>query len=218
MNDRAPVPASRSLRTLRAAAQDCRACPLGEPATQAVFGEGPKVAALFLVGEQPGDQEDREGHVFVGPAGKLLDRALAAAGIDRGEAFLTNAVKHFGFEERGKRRLHRKPKPSYLHACRPWLDAEMEAVKPRVIVCLGATAAQQVLGPKATIAASRGKTPTSPWGPPVVVTFHPSAILRAPDAEARHATFRSLVDDLARARRLSSKPSPRTDEKLRVSP
>jgi uracil-DNA glycosylase family protein len=161
-----------------------------------VFGEGPRSARIVLVGEQPGDEEDRQGHPFVGPAGKLLNRALEEAGIQRSEVYVTNAVKHFKFEERGKRRIHKKPLVSEVKACHPWLEAEISLLKPEVIVCLGATAAQALLGPKFRLTKERGKVVTHPWGPHVTATIHPSAVLRAPDAEQRHEEYRKFVDDL----------------------
>jgi DNA polymerase len=190
------VPKTTTLRTLAAAVQKCRGCDLYKYATQAVFGEGKKAARLMLVGEQPGDQEDRQGEPFVGPAGALLDKALAAAGLEREEVYLTNAVKHFKWEARGKRRIHKKPRVSEMKACRPWLEAELRAVKPAVIVCLGATAAQAVLGPQFKLMQNRGKVLPSPLGDRVVATIHPSAVLRAPDAEGRRAAYEMLVADL----------------------
>jgi DNA polymerase len=190
------VPESRSLKALRGAAAACRGCDLWRDATQTVFGEGPKSAAVVMVGEVPGDREDVEGHPFVGPAGKLLDRALADAGIDRDEVYVTNVVKHFKFERRGKRRIHKKPSLSEVAACRPWLEAEIEAIDPDVIVCLGATAAHSVLGPQFRVSKDRGKVVASRLGPRAVATVHPSSILRAPDEEARQAAYRDLVADL----------------------
>ena len=183
------------------AVQQCRGCDLYKYATQAVFGEGPKSARLMLVGEQPGDQEDRQGEPFVGPAGALLDKALVDAGIPRNQAYLTNAVKHFKWEPRGKRRIHKKPRVSEIKACRPWLEAELRAVKPVVIVCLGATAAQSVMGAQFKLMQSRGKVLPSPLGSPVVATIHPSAVLRAPDSEGRRAAYQMLVADLKVAAR-----------------
>jgi uracil-DNA glycosylase family protein len=185
------VPPTRSLRALSEAASGCRGCPLFLPATQTVFGEGPRGTAMLLIGEEPGDVEDREGAVFVGPAGRVLDEALERAGVRRAEVYLTNAVKHFKFEERGKRRLHKKPGAREIEACRPWLGAELEAIRPRVVVCLGATAANSIdrfenLG-----------------GAEVVRTIHPSAALRAPEREARHALRARLARDLRKAKRLA---------------
>jgi uracil-DNA glycosylase family protein len=185
------------LPKLAVAARRCTACPLWEPATQTVFGEGPAGAALMLVGEQPGDAEDREGHPFVGPAGGLLDRALAEAGVGRGDVYVTNAVKHFSFIVRGKKRIHQKPKGREVKACKGWLAAEVEAVQPRLIVCLGATAAQALLGAQFRLTQARGRV--LPGEPPVLATYHPSALLRAPDPEARHAMFGELVADLKAA-------------------
>src|SRR6266545_3396368 len=190
------VPKTTSLRALGEAAQKCRGCDLYKHATQAVFGEGPKSARAMFVGEQPGDQEDLQGKPFVGPAGALLDKALADAGIPRNQTYVTNAVKHFKWEPRGKRRIHKKPRVSEFKACRPWLEAELRAVKPAVIVCLGATAAQSVMGPQFKLMQNRGKVLPSPLGQPVVATIHPSAVLRAPDSEGRRAAYEMLVADL----------------------
>ncbi len=190
------VPKTTSLRALGEAAQKCRGCDLYKHATQAVFGEGPKSARVMFVGEQPGDQEDLQGKPFVGPAGALLDKALADAGIPRNQTYVTNAVKHFKWEPRGKRRIHKKPRVSEFKACRPWLEAELRAVKPAVIVCLGATAAQSVMGPQFKLMQNRGKVLPSPLGQPVVATIHPSAVLRAPDSEGRRAAYEMLVADL----------------------
>jgi DNA polymerase len=194
------LPEHPTLRTLREEVQRCRGCDLYRYASQAVFGEGPRSARIVLVGEQPGDEEDRQGHPFVGPAGKLLNRALEEAGIQRSEVYVTNAVKHFKFEERGKRRIHKKPRVSEVKACHPWLEAEISLLKPEVIVCLGATAAQALLGPKFRLTKERGKFVTHPWGPHVTATIHPSAVLRAPDAEQRHEEYRKFVDDLKSVR------------------
>ena len=186
------VPKTTSLRVLRAAAQKCRGCDLYKTATQVVFGAGPARARVMFVGEQPGDQEDQQGVPFVGPAGAMLDKALADAGIPRGEVYLTNAVKHFKWEPRGKRRIHKKPRASEVKACRPWLEAELRAVKPELLVCLGAVAAQAVLGPQFKLMQNRGKVLEER----VVATIHPSAVLRAPDSDARRAAYESLVADL----------------------
>src|SRR6266550_6964681 len=177
------VPKSTSIRTLTAAAHECRGCDLYKTATQVVFGAGPGKARVIMVGEQPGDQEDRQGVPFVGPAGAMLDKALEDAGIPRSEVYLTNAVKHFKWEPRGKRRIHKKPRASEIKACRPWLEAELRAVKPQILVCLGATAAQSILGPQFKLMANRGKVievpgPKGPGlpdskGPRVVATIHP---------------------------------------------
>lgn len=196
------VPATTSLRTLGAAAQECRGCDLYKHATQAVFGVGPKAARVLFVGEQPGDQEDRQGEPFVGPAGALLDKALADAGIERADVYLTNAVKHFKWEPRGKRRIHKKPRISEVKACRPWLEAELRAIKPAVVVCLGATAAQSVLGASFRLMQGRGTVQHSELGERVVATIHPSVVLRAPDAEGRKEAYGMLVADLRVVARL----------------
>lgn len=201
------VPAHPTLPALRAAAAGCRACPLWARGTQTVFGAGPPLAEVMLVGEQPGNDEDLTGAPFVGPAGRLLDRALAAAGIDRRRAYVTNAVKHFKWEPRGKRRIHQKPAAGELRACRPWLDAEIAVVRPRAIVCLGATAAQALLGGGFRVTARRGELVASPLAPLVLATVHPSSILRAPDDAARRRELERLVDDLeALARALRAPP------------
>ena len=190
----------RSLATLRSAARDCKACDLWKNSTQTVFGEGPRGAKLFLVGEQPGDQEDLAGHPFVGPAGKILDEALQQAGIDRAEVYVTNIVKHFKWApaQRGKRRIHKKPRSSEIQACRPWLDAELQTVKPEVLVCLGATAAQSLLGKEFSVTRQRGQLVESTLAPKVVATVHPSSILRADNAAARQAQMQEFVRDLTR--------------------
>ncbi len=193
------LPARRTLPLLRRAVQSCKGCDLYLNATQAVFGEGPRTARMALVGEQPGNEEDIQGHPFVRPAGGILDRALADASIERTEVYVTNAVKHFKFEERGKRRLHQKPRIGEVRACRPWLEAEMELIKPHVIVCLGATAAQTLLGSKFRVTQERGVSFQHPWAPHVVATIHPSAILRAPDSVQRHAEYSRFVEDLRSA-------------------
>ena len=190
------VPDTTSLRTLGAAAHACRGCDLYKTATQVVFGAGPKTARVMFVGEQPGDQEDRHGEPFVGPAGTVLDKALAEAGIPRREVYVTNAVKHFKWEPRGKRRIHKKPRISEIKACRPWLEAELHAIKPVVVVCLGASAAQAVLGPQFKLMQQRGQILPSPLAERVVATIHPSSVLRAPDSEGRHAALAMLVADL----------------------
>jgi DNA polymerase len=195
-----------SLPKVRAAAAGCRACHLYQNATQTVFGEGPSNADVMMVGEQPGDAEDVAGHPFVGPAGKLLDRALQDAGIDRRRVYVTNVVKHFKWEPRGKRRIHAKPNGAEIAACRPWLETELALVKPRVLVCLGATAAQALLGKAFKVSQQRGAFVPSPLAPRVTATVHPSSILRAPDEERRHSEMRRFVADLARvARELSRK-------------
>jgi uracil-DNA glycosylase family protein len=193
------VPDTNSLRALRQAAQGCRGCPLHEPAIQVVFGEGPRKAALMLVGEMPGDREDRAGAVFVGPAGRELDRALEQAGISRSDAYITNAVKHFKFHERGKRRIHDTPKKSEVDACFPWLAAELRLVRPRVLVILGATAGKALLGSSFRLTASRGREIESDLAPYVTATIHPAAVLRAPDDAGREAERRAFAHDLAAA-------------------
>jgi DNA polymerase len=190
------LPVERSLPRLRDAVDDCRGCSLYLHATQAVFGEGRRTARVVFVGEQPGDAEDRSGRPFVGPAGRVFDDALAAAGLSRKEAYVTNAVKHFKFEERGKARLHQRPTTAEVKACHPWLEAELAAIRPEVLVLLGATAAQALFGRAFRITAQRGKPLPSSLAPLVIATAHPSSILRAPDADARHAAFDALVADL----------------------
>lgn len=185
-----------SIATVRAAAAGCRACDLWQRATQTVFGSGARRARVVLIGEQPGDHEDRSGQPFVGPAGELLDRALAAAGIDRCAVYITNAVKHFSWEARGKWRIHKKPKPDQVRACRPWLEAEIYALRPQIVVCLGATAAQAILGAQFRVTRRRGEFLSSPLAPTVMATVHPAAILRAPDDPSRHAAMRSFIADL----------------------
>ena len=192
------IPAQPTLKNLREAAADCRACDLYKKGTQTVFGEGPGKAQVMMVGEQPGDAEDIAGHPFVGPAGKLLDGALEEAGIDRGLVYVTNVVKHFKWEPRGKRRIHSKPNGAEIAACRPWLDTEIALVKPRVLVCLGATAAQALLGRAFKVSQQRGRFVESPLAPRVLATVHPSSILRAPDDESRHAEMKRFVADLKR--------------------
>ncbi len=192
------VPAQRSLPALREAARTCRACPLWERATQTVFGTGPPRAELMLVGEQPGDEEDLAGLPFVGPAGRLLDRALEAVSIDRRSVYVTNAVKHFKWEVRGKRRIHQKPTAGEVRACQPWLEAEIATVRPRALVLLGATAAQAVLGRGFKVTAHRGALLPSPLAPLVMATVHPSSVLRAPDDAARQAELARFVDDMAK--------------------
>jgi uracil-DNA glycosylase family protein len=187
---------TESLTSLRKRVQGCRECELYKGATQAVFGEGSARATVMFVGEQPGDREDREGHPFVGPAGRVFDRALEEAGIDRKQTYVTNAVKHFRYEERGKRRIHQRPSAEHIRACRPWLDAELAAVRPRVLVCLGAVAAQALLGSKIRVTKDRGKPLESELAAVVLVTIHPSAILRERDEPARDQAFRAFVADL----------------------
>jgi DNA polymerase len=191
------VPASRDLRALARAATGCRGCDLYAPATQTVFGEGPRRAELVLVGEQPGDREDREGHPFVGPAGRLLDEALETAGIARERAYVTNVVKHFKFEERGKRRIHQSPSRWEVVACQPWFAAELEAIRPRLVVALGATAAKALLGQGFRVTRQRGEVLGGPAGVPTLATVHPSAILRA--GERRAAELAAFLTDLRAA-------------------
>src|SRR4030081_3736547 len=185
-----------SLAELREAAAGCRACDLWKDATQTVFGEGSQRARMMLVGEQPGDHEDIEGKPFVGPAGRLLDRAFEEVGIDRRSVYLTNAVKHFRFTQRGKRRLHEKPNAQQIRACKPWLESEISVVKPHIIVLLGATAAQAVMGPAFRVSKQHGEVMPSPLGIPVLATVHPSSILRATDEASREAAMASFIADL----------------------
>jgi DNA polymerase len=184
------------LGQVRAAAAGCRACDLWKLGTQTVFGEGAERAGLMLVGEQPGDKEDLAGRPFVGPAGRVLDDALEQAGIDRSGVYVTNAVKHFKWERRGKRRLHKRPDAAEVSACRPWLDREIELVGPRVVVCLGATAAQALLGREFRVTRQRGELFPQPAGHVVTATVHPSSILRVPDAASREAEMAAFVEDL----------------------
>jgi DNA polymerase len=190
------IPTRLTLENLREAAAGCQACNLWKRGTQTVFGEGAQRSRVLLVGEQPGNEEDLEGRPFVGPAGRLLDKALEEAGIDRRLAYVTNVVKHFKWEPRGKRRIHAKPNSAEIAACRPWLEAELDLLKPKVLVCLGATAAQALLGRQFRVTQNRGRFVESPLAPRVIATVHPSSILRAPDAEARHAQMREFIDDL----------------------
>jgi len=192
----APVPSSRNLTELRSAAAECKACDLWKTGTQTVFGEGAASAEILFVGEQPGDKEDLAGKPFVGPAGRVLDEALAAAGIARELAYVTNAVKHFKWEARGKRRIHKKPNWSEMGACRPWLEAELEAVEPKVLVALGATAAQSLLGRDFRVTQQRGRPVESDLAPYVVATMHPSSILRQRSEEEREVAMKELVADL----------------------
>jgi uracil-DNA glycosylase family protein len=192
------IPDHPSLKNVREAARGCRACDLYKRGTQTVFGEGPGRAEVMMVGEQPGDAEDLAGHPFVGPAGKLLDRALEEAGIDRGLVYVTNVVKHFKWEPRGKRRIHAKPNGAEIAACRPWLETEIALVKPRVLVLLGATAAQALLGRAFKVSQQRGQFVPSPIAPRVTATVHPSSILRAPDDDSRRAEMERFVADLKR--------------------
>ena len=193
-----PAPPLKSISALADAAQDCRACPLFANATQAVFGEGPVSARIVLVGEQPGNEEDLSGHPFVGPAGGVLDKALEEAGIDRRIVYVTNAVKHFSWEPRGKRRIHKKPRVSEIKACHPWLGAELTRVKPAVTVCMGTSAVQSLLGPRVTIGSAKGRVFESTYGP-VIVTRHPSSVIRLREKDERRAALDEIVADLRRA-------------------
>ena len=197
-------PEHKSLKAFREAAADCKGCDLWERATQTVFGEGARRAEVVFVGEQPGNEEDLAGKPFVGPAGRLLDDALLEAGIDRTQTYITNVVKHFKWEPRGKRRIHKKPNVREVAACRPWLEAEISLVKPKVIVCLGATAAQALLGPQFRVSKQRGQFIESNLAPYVVATVHPSSILRAPD-ETRRDEKRKFIDDLNKVARVLAK-------------
>lgn len=199
MDARTFLPDPPTLPRLREAAAGCTACPLHRTATQTVFGAGPARAWLMLVGEQPGDREDLAGAPFVGPAGQLLDRALAAAGIDRGGVYVTNVIKHFKFVPRGRRRIHAKPGSGEIAACLPWLEAEIGAVAPAALVCLGATAARALLGPKFRVTRQRGVAVPSNLASRVFATVHPSALLRIPEAAAREAAFAAFVADLRAA-------------------
>jgi DNA polymerase len=200
------LPARRTLPALAKAAEHCEGCPLYASATQTVFGEGSSDARIIMVGEQPGDQEDIQGKPFVGPAGKMLDRALEDAGIDRRTVYATNAVKHFKWTPRGKRRLHARPTAREMSACRPWLEAELEVIEPDVLVCLGATAAQLLLGRQFRISREHGRWVNSDWAPWTMATYHPSALLRAPDEEARRQMYGAFVADLrVVARKLNGK-------------
>jgi DNA polymerase len=190
------IPNEPKLEELRDAAAECTACPLYRNATQTVFGEGPEQARVMFVGEQPGDSEDLAGHPFVGPAGKLLDRCMKEAGIDRSRAYVTNAVKHFKFVPRGTRRIHSKPSSMEIAACFPWLEAEIAALKPRVVVALGATAAQALFGKAFRVTKERGRLVPSRFAPYALATVHPSSLLRAPDEESRHREMRLFVEDL----------------------
>jgi DNA polymerase len=194
------LPEKHSLSAAREAAAHCRGCGLWRNATQTVFGEGQRRAVLLLVGEIPGDREDLAGRPFVGPAGRLLDRALTAAGIERDSVYVTNVVKHFKWERRGRRRLHRTPTAAEVGACRPWLDLEIELVKPRVLVCLGSTAARALIGRSFSVSRDRGRFVSSPLAPHVTATVHPSALLRLPSNEDREAALQRFVDDLSAAR------------------
>jgi uracil-DNA glycosylase len=199
------VPENPTLRKLKVAASGCTGCPLYKTGTQTVFGEGQPEAKVMFVGEQPGNDEDLQGKPFVGPAGKLLDRCLVEAGIDRDEVYVTNAVKHFKWEPVGKRRLHKKPSAREIAACRPWLEAEIDLIKPEVIVALGATGAQTLLGKDFRVTQHRGELIPSPLAPHVLATVHPSSILRAPDDETRHAETARFIEDLRKVAELIAK-------------
>ena len=201
------IPERPTLAAVRAVAARCKACDLYKRGTQTVFGEGPRKADVMLVGEQPGDAEDLAGHPFVGPAGRLLDTALEEAGINRSLVYVTNVVKHFKWEPRGKRRIHAKPNAAEIGACRPWLETEIALVKPRVLVCLGATAAQALLGKSFKVSRQRGQLVPSSLAPIVTATVHPSSILRAPDDEARREEMRRFVQDLKKIAREIAKAS-----------
>jgi uracil-DNA glycosylase family protein len=198
------LPMHPTLPALRKAAKNCKACDLWKSGTQTVFGEGGPHAKIMFVGEQPGNQEDLEGKPFVGPAGGLLDKALVEAGIDRKKVYVTNAVKHFKWEPRGKRRIHKKPNAVEIAACRPWLDAEIAALRPKVVVCLGATAAQALLGRDFRVTQHRGEFINSPLAPFVMATVHPSSILRAPDDDTRHEGMERFVSDLRKVSHILS--------------
>src|SRR5213593_1522184 len=195
-------PERKSFKAFRDAAADCQACDLWERGTQTVFGEGSRSAEVLFVGEQPGNEEDLTGKPFVGPAGRLLDDALAEAGIDRSQTYVTNVVKHFKWEPRGKRRIHKKPNAREIAACRPWLEAEIALIKPTVIVALGATAAQALLGPQFRVTKQRGQFIESTLAPYVMATVHPSSILRAPDDDTRRLEYRRFIDDLKKLTRV----------------
>src|SRR5881409_795437 len=200
----AQPPDTSSLAGLRDAARECKACHLYKRATQTVFGEGPKGAVIMLVGEQPGAYEDVAGKPFVGPAGKIMDQALEKAGIARSNVYVTNAVKHFKWEPRGKRRIHQKPNSREIAACRPWLEAELRLVKPKLLVCLGATAAQAVFGPSFRVTRKRGKVLSSKLAPRVLATVHPSSLLRQPDEASREREYKHFVSDFRAALREAS--------------
>ena len=200
------IPPRPTLVSLRAAAAGCQACDLWKRGTQTVFGEGSRRAVVLFVGEQPGNEEDMSGRPFVGPAGRLLDKALDEAGIERSRAYVTNVVKHFKWEPHGKRRIHAKPNPLEIAACLPWLEAELEVVKPRIVVCLGATAAQALLGKKFRVTRERGKIFASPLAARVMATVHPSSILRAPDDETRHLEMHRFIDDMRRVAEVLARP------------
>jgi uracil-DNA glycosylase family protein len=201
------VPPRSTIPVLRKAASACTACDLWKTATQTVFGEGTPKATIMIVGEQPGDQEDRVGRPFVGPAGKLLDEALAEAGVDRATVYVTNVVKHFKWSasERGKRRIHKKPRQSEIEACSPWLQAELQAVKPKILVCMGATAAQALLGKQFSVTRLHGQTVESSHAPFAIATMHPSSILRAADSASRQRQMAEFINDLRQVALLAAK-------------
>ncbi len=192
------IPARPTISKLQQVARGCQACPLWKTGTQTVFGEGSRHAKVVFVGEQPGNDEDLAGKPFVGPAGKLLDKALVEAGINRDEVYVTNVVKHFKWEPKGKRRIHKKPNAREIAACRPWLNAELDLLKPQVLVCLGATAAQSLIAKDFKVSQQRGELIESPLAPNVMATVHPSSILRAPDEASRHTEYKRFVTDLKR--------------------
>jgi uracil-DNA glycosylase len=196
---RAQPPDTMSWSAVREAAKDCEACHLYKGATQTVFGEGPKAATMMLVGEQPGDYEDVAGKPFVGPAGKIMDQALEEAGIDRSQVYVTNAVKHFKWEPRGKRRIHQKPNSREIAACCPWLEAELRIIRPKLVVAMGATAAQTIFGPSFRVTRERGKVLSSKLAPRVLATVHPSSLLRQPDEASRQREYKHFVSDLRAA-------------------
>jgi uracil-DNA glycosylase family protein len=198
-------PDTASLTTVREASRGCTACHLYKQATQTVFGEGPKGATMMLVGEQPGDYEDVAGKPFVGPAGKIMDRALEEAGIDRSQVYVTNAVKHFKWEARGKRHIHQKPNSREIAACRPWLEAELRIVKPKLVVAMGATAAQTIFGPSFRVTRERGRVLSFKLAPRVLATVHPSSLLRQPDEASREREYKHFVTDLRAALRAAGK-------------
>ena len=200
------IPSRPTINKLRIAAAGCEACDLWKTGTQTVFGEGKQTSTVMFVGEQPGNAEDLKGRPFVGPAGGLLDKALAEAGIDRANVYVTNVVKHFKWEPRGKKRIHKKPNAAEITACRPWLEAEINVVKPRVIICLGSTAAQAIIGPKFKVSTQRATFVDSPLAPFVTATVHPSSILRAPSDERRHEELARFIADLKKIRKAIEAP------------
>jgi uracil-DNA glycosylase len=204
------IPPNAGLEKLRALAAGCKACPLWKTGTQTVFGEGPSGAKIILVGEQPGDHEDKTGRPFVGPAGGILDKALTTAGIDRTDVYVTNVVKHFKWVPRGKRRIHAKPRSAEINACRPWLDAEINRIKPHVLVCLGATAAKALLGNQFSVTQQRGELIASPLAPKVLATVHPSSLLRIEDESERHEEMKRFVNDMRKVASLLHSPNSKT--------